>query len=186
MEQSVLNDDQQKWVMKLLGYDFEIQYRPGKENRATNALSRQGEISAISIVQPTYVNGLMKEVANDPRLQALTQDLMRDPSSHPGYQIRKWALFYKGRLVVPRHSPLIPQILREMHCLPIRGHSGFFRTYKRISGLLFWDGQKHDIRKYVASCETCQRNKYDTLKLAGLLQPLPIPTRLGRHYDGFH
>lgn len=59
-------------------------------------------------MQPTYVNGLIEEVANDPRLQALTQDLVRDPTSHPGYQIKKWALFYKVRLVVPQNSPLIP------------------------------------------------------------------------------
>ena len=28
----------QKWVMKLMGYNFEIQYRPGLENHAVDAL----------------------------------------------------------------------------------------------------------------------------------------------------
>lgn len=30
--------EHQKWVTKLLGYDFEIQYRPSLENEGTNAL----------------------------------------------------------------------------------------------------------------------------------------------------
>lgn len=34
------------------------------------------------------------------------------------------------------------------------------------------------MRNYVTSCETCQRNKYEALKLVGLLQPLPIPTKV--------
>lgn len=55
------------------------------------------------------------------------------------------------------------------------GHSGFLRTYKRMAGELYWSGMKTDVRKYVESCEICQRNKTDALKPASLFQPLPIP-----------
>lgn len=58
------------------------------------------------------------------------------------------------------------------------GHSNFFRTYKQILGLSFLGWKKNDICKYVAFCETRQHNKYDTLKLAGLLQPLSILTQV--------
>jgi hypothetical protein len=34
---------------------------------------------------------------------------------------------------------------------------------------------KQDIRKFVAECEICQRNKGETVKSPGTLQPLPIP-----------
>jgi hypothetical protein len=34
---------------------------------------------------------------------------------------------------------------------------------------------KHDIRNFVAECEVCQRNKGETIKSLGTLQPLPIP-----------
>ena len=53
---------------------------------------------------------------------------------------------------------------------------GFFRTYKRISSILYWEGMKKDIQKYVQKSEVCQRSKYETLSPVGLLQPLPIPT----------
>ena len=39
-EQCVVTPEQQKWVAKLLGYDYEILYKPGRENSAAEALSR--------------------------------------------------------------------------------------------------------------------------------------------------
>ena len=41
LEQRITTLDQQQWVAKLLGYDYEIQYRPGRENTAADALSRK-------------------------------------------------------------------------------------------------------------------------------------------------
>jgi len=39
LEQRVLVGEQQKWVSKLLGYDFEVQYKLGKDNRVADELS---------------------------------------------------------------------------------------------------------------------------------------------------
>jgi hypothetical protein len=35
-----------------------------------------------------------------------------------------------------------------------------------------------DIKRFVRECNICQENKHETILLAGLLQPLPIPTRV--------
>lgn len=37
------------------------------------------------------------------------------------------------------------------------------------------------VRQYVKQCATCQRVKIETLSLAGLLQPLPLPCQV---WDG--
>jgi hypothetical protein len=43
LEQRLSSKEQQKWVTKLLGYDFEIIKKKGKQNVVANALSRKDE-----------------------------------------------------------------------------------------------------------------------------------------------
>lgn len=39
LEQKVATPEQQKWLAKLMRYNYEIHYRPSRENAATDALS---------------------------------------------------------------------------------------------------------------------------------------------------
>ena len=43
LEQRLSSEEQQKWVTKMLGYDFEIIYKKGKDNVVADALSRKDE-----------------------------------------------------------------------------------------------------------------------------------------------
>ncbi|KAF8391034.1 hypothetical protein HHK36_023334 [Tetracentron sinense] len=60
MEQRITTPAQQKWVAKLLGYDYEIIYRRGTKNLAADALSRQfedmGKLVAISSPQVLWIS----------------------------------------------------------------------------------------------------------------------------------
>ena len=64
-----------------------------------------------------------------------------------------------------------------MHTSPLGGHSQFLKTYHRVKKDFFWDGLKSDIQKFVAECLVCQKNKVETIKTPGLLQPLSIPSQ---------
>lgn len=48
MEQRVHTPAQQRWVTKLLGYDYKLVYKKGIENRAADALSRQPDTSELA------------------------------------------------------------------------------------------------------------------------------------------
>lgn len=43
LQQRITSTDQQSWIAKLLGYHFEVIYKPGPENKAADSLSRMYE-----------------------------------------------------------------------------------------------------------------------------------------------
>ncbi|KAJ1387433.1 Retrotransposable element Tf2 [Sesbania bispinosa] len=119
--------------------------------------------AAISAVQFQDLEEWIDEIHSDPKLKVITQDLLQDPNAHPGFSIQNGKLLYQGKLVLPKGSPRIPLLLSEFHNSAMGGHSGFFRTYKRISAFVFWEGMRKDIQQYVSACAVCQQNKYQTL-----------------------
>ena len=53
-------EEKQKWVTKMLGCDFEIIYKKGKQNMVADALSRKYEyveasLCSLSIIQPYWI-----------------------------------------------------------------------------------------------------------------------------------
>lgn len=182
LQQRVVTAEQQNWAAKLLGYDFEIIYKPGKLNKGADALSRvreDGELcQGITSVQWKDEKLLREELSRDSQLQKIIGDLQRDASSRPGYMLKQGVLLYEGRLVVSSKSVMIPTLLAEFHSTPQGGHSGFYRTYRRLAANVYWVGMKNTVQEYVRSCDTCQRQKYLASSPGGLLQPLPVPDRI--------
>ncbi|KAJ9538877.1 hypothetical protein OSB04_031610 [Centaurea solstitialis] len=73
-------------------------------------------------------------------------------------------------------SKWMPKLIVDFHNSPSRGHSGFYRTYKRLVSQLYWLGMTKTIKAYVQAYDICQRFKASTLAPGGLLQPFPIPS----------
>ncbi|KAD4585269.1 hypothetical protein E3N88_22870 [Mikania micrantha] len=171
LQQKVTTPDQQNWVAKLLGYDFEIHYK-------ADALSSQAEYGNVNTLcwGPVWLQGaqLIEEAQGDPTIQKVMQGCLTDPLKHPGYTVKKAVLFYKDRLVIPSSSQHIPALLQEFHTTATGGHSGYYRTYIRLAANLFWPGMTSTVKQYVKECEVCQRFKASTLMPNGLLQPLAI------------
>nr|GEV05704.1 retrotransposable element Tf2 [Tanacetum cinerariifolium] len=65
LEQRLVSKEYQKWLTKLIGYDFEIQYRPGKDNIAVDALSRRAKsvvYKALSMPSVYYWDELLRDM----------------------------------------------------------------------------------------------------------------------------
>ncbi|RVW92515.1 Transposon Tf2-8 polyprotein [Vitis vinifera] len=85
LEQRVTTSEQQKWVAKLLGYDYEIIYRPGKENSAADALSRRPNsplLNPIFISQVSLWDDIRMAAATDLYMKKIFQQAAHDPTGH--------------------------------------------------------------------------------------------------------
>ncbi|KAM0042733.1 putative nucleotidyltransferase, Ribonuclease H [Helianthus debilis subsp. tardiflorus] len=179
LQQRVSSYDQQNWVVKLLGYDFDIQYKPGRENRAADALSRRADSGQFlqAVSSPIWLHGavLIEEATQDSELQSLRAKVEATPTNFPGYTLKHNTLFYQDRLVISRHSKFIPALLHEFHVTATGGHSGFYRTYRRLAANVYWPGMTTTVKQYIRACDICQRCKASSVLPGGLLQPLAIP-----------
>jgi hypothetical protein len=86
LEQRLSSEEQQKWVTKMLGYDFEIIYKKGKQNVVADALSRndvvvESLLYVISILQPEWIIEARDEWKNDEEVWTLIHKLEKDPSA---------------------------------------------------------------------------------------------------------
>jgi hypothetical protein len=91
-------------------------------------------------------------------------------------QDSKGILWFGDRLVVPKNPELRKKILDEAHLSKFSMHPGSNKMYHDLRSLYWWTRMKREIAKYISECDTCQRVKASHLKVAGTLQPLPIPS----------
>ena len=70
---------------------------------------------------------------------------------------------------------------QELHSTPLGRHFGRDKSLALACRSVWWPGLPAAVEEYTTSrtCPTCQRVKTDHLPPAGLLFPLPVPTRLG-------
>jgi hypothetical protein len=195
LEQRVGTPMQQKWITKLLGYPFVVEYKKGKENLVADALSRQADselfleidkaarmennggarLWAISFPSPTWLSELKQSYADDPSTKQLLGTLVQGQVKH--YSLQNGLILFKNRIYLGPQCNLKQKVLSLIHDSPLGGHSGYLKTLQRAKRDWYWQGMKQAIKTYIKNCDTCQRIKTETTKPAGLLQPLSIPYR---------
>lgn len=109
LEQRIGTPFQQKWITKLLGFDYSIVYKCGKDNPAADALSRKGElqhsvdpiatIHALSCVTSSWLDEVKLSWTTDNHIQQLITEL-QSGQAHSGYALEHGILTYHGKLVV--------------------------------------------------------------------------------------
>ncbi|CAL2254809.1 unnamed protein product [Prunus armeniaca] len=110
LEQRITTPTQEKWLLKLLGYNYEIEYRAGARSYGTLILSIQN-----------------------------------NTNNNPKYTLSNNCHYFKGMVFGPSNLACRGRILEEFHSTP------------------------------AAACDTCQRQKYESIKPPSLLQPLLVP-----------
>jgi len=180
--QTIQTSEQQKWTAKMQGYDFQILYKPGKNNIVADARSHQDMadppvIMVLSAPIPLTFKELKQfysTIAGQDFIQSCTQN-------HPLpslFYTRQGILFFPHQIFLPPINNLRERILREFHASPTAGHSGVKPTLSRIAASFYWPGWTRDAKKFIQQCHICQSNKYLPNKPHGLIQPLSTPNQV--------
>lgn len=176
LEQREVTMDYQRWLTRIMGYDFDIAYKLGSENKVADGLSRIVQYSGAemksmlcSLIVPSslQLQDIYAEIDTDQDIQEMIAKLSRHEEVKAGFSVCQGRLMYKGCLVLPKTSAYIPLILQQCHDGVLGGHSGVLRTYKRIRECFYWPQMRKGVSDYVAACEVCQTHKYSTLSPAG-------------------
>lgn len=85
-------------MSKLMGLQFRIVYRKGRENLAADALSRMGSVlslQTVSEVQPMWLQEILNSYMTDPVAQQLLAQLAVSSPNEEGFSIHQ-GLIKKG------------------------------------------------------------------------------------------
>jgi hypothetical protein len=119
-------------------------------------------------VEPTLQEQVVLAQIGDKGVQVIKEMLEQKVDKYKCFrQDSKGVLWFEGRSL---------KILDEAHLSKFSMHPGSNKMYHELRSLYWWTRMKREIAKYVSECDTCQRIKASHLKVAGTLQPLPIPS----------
>jgi hypothetical protein len=133
LDQRLATIPQHHWVSKLLGFDFTVEYKPGRTNVVADALSRRDmlevEFQSISSLSFDFLEEFKFAAAKDEELHHLRQQIEAGHRTEP-WQLVDGFVLYQQRLFVPKSSRLLPVILSVVHD---DNHEGVQRTLHRLS-----------------------------------------------------
>ncbi|KAF1317042.1 reverse transcriptase, partial [Globisporangium splendens] len=169
-------------------------YDPKNKSDDTNGACRLCEdVNAIaagvtSTIQEEITEGYKQDEAcqelikyfKNPSDKALQNLPSRARSRVHRYSMHNELLYYAvdegdpARIVVPNDEGLRHRLLYEYHDGPSSGHLGREKTFLNLSRDYYWPHMYKWVRKYVRTCEVCQRVKPSGSTQAPL-RSLPVP-----------
>lgn len=166
-----LNSRQARWALFFGRFNFTLTYRPGSRNIKPDALSRQH----VSEESPSHVETILPSAcvvaAVSWEIESVVrkaQETQPDPGNGPS-----------NCLFVPDSAR--SQVLQWGHSSPLACHPGINRTLSLLKRHFWWPTMDADTRAFVSACSVCAQNKSSHRPPAGLLCPLPVPSRPWSH-----
>ncbi|UYV61752.1 K02A2.6-like [Cordylochernes scorpioides] len=188
----------QRLVMKLIAFDFKLQYKPGKYLIVADTLSRDthpmDELPTPFLEDKRMVK-MVRVNISDEKLVAMQKDTREDPALVKviDYVIEGWPICKKdvdedakvffdirhrlylwNDLLCIGSAIVIPKTQRNnMLNLLHQSHQGISAIQGLARESLFWPRMSIDIAEKVKNCEICQ--KHQKSKIRQPLKPFPVP-----------
>ena len=139
LDQTTNTPTQQSWVIKMMGYDYEVVFRKRASNMAVDALSRllAAELKTISVINSDLMTKIQYSSVNDSRLVHLIHRLTKNSGKHSKYTWKNQQLRRKDKLVIGQDDQLRKDLLQVFHNSAAGGHSGVSATIKRIGAVIY-------------------------------------------------
>ncbi len=116
LEQIISTVIQQRGLLKLLGLNYVIHYKKGRENKAADVLSRrgfeEGSNQAISTAIPEWATEVLSSYMEDQEFQRLISQLTLQSYDSVPYTYVQGMLRYKGRLYIWSSGELRQKVLK--------------------------------------------------------------------------
>ncbi|XP_073357837.1 uncharacterized protein [Aegilops tauschii subsp. strangulata] len=111
---------QQRAFTKLVGLQFQIQYKVGVTNKAADALSRRdqeegSELAAVSVCRPSWLEAVAVSYRQDKAVQNKLEQLALDPASDADYSLQDGVIRYKGRIWIGADVEVQQSLIKALH-----------------------------------------------------------------------
>lgn len=149
------------------------------------------EVAPIRVLEelPASFESLSEHQKADVECREIYNKIRQGNNGTCGYIIKRGLVMFKPqakakeRVLIPR--ALRPMILHYFHDSNMGIHLGIRRTWYKIKKNYYWPKQYYDIRKYVISCEVCQRIKPSRNAQVGLHSATVAERPMQRLYIDF-
>jgi hypothetical protein len=149
--QRLLEGIQHKLMLKLLEFNYKIEYKKGKENTAADALSRQFQddeselqthtweptYQQMSVSVPKWLNEVHDSYVGDDHCTKLLQELTVDANFHTNYSLQTGILRFKGKIYIGSSTSLRDKVFDTFHSSLFGGHSGIKVTVHKIQNVFY-------------------------------------------------
>lgn len=126
-EQNLHSEMQRKVMTRMMGLQFKIIYKQGKENLAADALSRVAHmmaIQAVASVKPQWIQELLNSYATDTQAQQLLAQLALVSPDANGFSLDQGIIRKHNLIWIGHNSALQTKLISAFHSSAIGGHSG--------------------------------------------------------------
>nr|XP_050031015.1 uncharacterized protein K02A2.6-like [Dermacentor andersoni] len=183
----------QRFFLRLMQFDFTLQFVPGKQLLLADALSRlrippdstraeeyeDVAIHAVNVLSTLVSDAMVKRLqaatAEDEDLRRVMTTLENREAIQRQLSPVAAELSVVNGILVRGAKVIIPKKLRkEMLDRVHEGHLGVNKAKARARALMYWPAMQKDIEEKTSKCETCCRYAYRQPSEPVLMKPVPL------------